>query len=200
MICSFFPTRIIQLSFYPTGKTISEVSYYEIWRKYGALDWAYYTYVTSSTFTYKDDSLSTVGTGGTTVRYKVRAVQTALPENLTSDFTNDPSIQVSGDDPGKLNIGRNRNEINNISAELYQNYPNPFNPTTMIEFSINENSIVSLKMFDILGREVVTIANEMFGAGNHQVQFDGSNLESGIYFYELKANEFRDVNKFILIK
>jgi len=83
---------------------------------------------------------------------------------------------------------------------LNQNFPNPFNPLTTIAFSLKENSFVTLKVFDILGREVTTLVNDVFEAGNHQVEFDGSNFESGIYFYEISANSFRDVKKLILLK
>ena len=83
---------------------------------------------------------------------------------------------------------------------LNQNYPNPFNPVTTIEFTLKESSVVSLRVFDILGREVATIINEVLEAGFHQVEFDGGDLQSGIYFYEIQANNFRDVKKLILLK
>ena len=70
---------------------------------------------------------------------------------------------------------------------LYQNYPNPFNPGTIIRYELPINSLVSIKIFDILGREVKTLVNEFKSAGRYEVEFDGSNYASGVYFYQLKA-------------
>jgi hypothetical protein len=83
---------------------------------------------------------------------------------------------------------------------LFQNYPNPFNPTTNIEFRIPNPGLVSLKVFDVLGKEVAALVNEQKPAGNYEVKFDGSNLPSGIYFYQLKAGNFIDTKKFLLLK
>lgn len=75
----------------------------------------------------------------------------------------------------------------NIIEWLIQNYPNPFNPTTTIRFRVVTPSQVTIKVFDVLGREVATLANGYYRSGIHQVQFDGSRLSSGIYFYRLVA-------------
>ena len=83
---------------------------------------------------------------------------------------------------------------------LQQNYPNPFNPATTIEFSIKENAIVNLSVYNILGQKVTTLLNQQLGAGTHKVQFNASGLSSGIYFYKLSAgNEIR-VMKMNLLK
>lgn len=83
---------------------------------------------------------------------------------------------------------------------LTQNYPNPFNPTTTIRFTIPETSFLTLKVFDILGREVALLVNEMKDVGNYAVQFDAAKLSSGIYFYRLQAGNFLQTRKMILIK
>ena len=83
---------------------------------------------------------------------------------------------------------------------LYQNYPNPFNPTTKIEYSIPQTSFVTLKVYDILGREIATLVNEEKPAGNYSIQFIAENLSSGIYFYKLQAGKYNSVKKMILIK
>jgi hypothetical protein len=83
---------------------------------------------------------------------------------------------------------------------LYQNYPNPFNPSTNIKFSIPEASFVTLKIYDVLGREVITLINDKLAAGTKVYTYDGSELASGIYFYTLKAGEFRNTKKMLLIK
>ena len=94
----------------------------------------------------------------------------------------------------------NEESNEDLSYDLKQNYPNPFNPVTTIEFTLKESSVVSLRVFDILGREVKSVINEMLEAGIHQVEFNGGDLESGIYFYEIQAGNFRDVKKLILLK
>lgn len=86
------------------------------------------------------------------------------------------------------------------TVQLLQNYPNPFNPATTIEFYLPNSSFVTLKIFDSLGKEVVNLINESKSIGHHRIQFDASNLSSGIYFYELKANDFVNTKKLLLVK
>ena len=83
---------------------------------------------------------------------------------------------------------------------LYQNYPNPFNPFTTIKYSIPHASYVIIKVFDILGKELLTLVNESKSAGNYSVNFNGSNLPSGIYFYRMQAGNFVSTKKFVLLK
>lgn len=83
---------------------------------------------------------------------------------------------------------------------LYQNYPNPFNPSTTLSFVISQQSLVTLKVFDILGKEVKTLVNEEKPMGEYEVEFDGSALPSGIYFYQLKAGEYLETKKMVLIR
>ncbi len=84
--------------------------------------------------------------------------------------------------------------------ELRQNFPNPFNPTTNIGFEVGGSGFVSLKVFDILGREVATMVNEMRTAGIYTVRFDASNLSSGVYFYQLSSGSLNIRRKMILMK
>ena len=86
--------------------------------------------------------------------------------------------------------------------ELNQNYPNPFNPSTVIEFKLPVSSIVYLKIFDVTGKEVVSLLNDFREAGNHKVNFEASKygLSSGVYFYTLSANEFTQTKSMILLK
>jgi hypothetical protein len=83
---------------------------------------------------------------------------------------------------------------------LSQNYPNPFNPTTNLEFGISELGFVTLKIYDISGKEVITLVNEVKPVGRYQVKFDGSNLGSGVYFYKITAGNFSAVKRMFLIK
>lgn len=118
-----------------------------------------------------------------------RDFSAAIQSFYESNFT---SIPVSVED-GNPDIIADK-------FELYQNYPNPFNPATTIKFSIPQTSRVTLRVFDILGEEVATLVNEEKPAGIYEVEFNGSDLASGIYFYLLKTEEFIQTKKAILLK
>ena len=102
--------------------------------------------------------------------------------------------------------------IQNISTEipsaysLGQNYPNPFNPVTKIRFEVqklesrSQNSEVTLRIFDVLGREVETLVNERLQAGTYETSFDGSGLNSGVYFYRFKTDGYSETKRMVLIK
>jgi hypothetical protein len=83
---------------------------------------------------------------------------------------------------------------------LYQNYPNPFNPTTTIGFGIQNKSNVKITILNAIGEEVVVVLNEERDPGFYQVEFNAANLPSGVYFYQLKAGEFIQTNKMLLLK
>jgi len=83
---------------------------------------------------------------------------------------------------------------------LGQNYPNPFNPETTIEFSVKEKCFVKLKVFDITGREVVTLVNANFEAGFYRVTFDARNLATGVYLYRINMKNFMAVKKMVLLE
>jgi len=90
---------------------------------------------------------------------------------------------------------------------MEQNYPNPFNPSTTIKYSIpsiisNEerNLNVALKVYDVLGNEVVTLVNENQSAGSYEVDFNASLLTSGVYFYKLQAGSFVETKKMVLLR
>jgi hypothetical protein len=93
------------------------------------------------------------------------------------------------------------NEIE-IPEEYFmnQNYPNPFNPTTNIEFGIPESGHVSIKVYDMLGREVATLINNTMSAGVRTVVFDASHLSSGMYIYRIKVNDYVSTKRLMLIK
>lgn len=83
---------------------------------------------------------------------------------------------------------------------LSQNYPNPFNPVTVISYQIPDNENVLLKIYDINGKEVVTLVNEYKEAGSYEVNFNGSNFASGVYYYQLDAGDFKATKKMLLVK
>jgi hypothetical protein len=97
-----------------------------------------------------------------------------------------PVDPVSGSLPNKFSLG--------------QNYPNPFNPSTTISYSIRAASIVTLKVYDVLGNEIIRLVNEEKSEGDYDVHFDATGLPSGIYFYRLQAGSFINTKKMILMK
>jgi photosystem II stability/assembly factor-like uncharacterized protein len=102
---------------------------------------------------------------------------------------------------GQTLIGISNNEkMFNPDFELYQNYPNPFNPVTNIQYDLPKNVFVSVKIYDLLGREIKTLVNEYKNAGSYIVNFNGSELSSGIYFYRIQAGSFVQVKRMGLIK
>ena len=86
------------------------------------------------------------------------------------------------------------------TTRLFQNYPNPFNPKTRIDFSLEREGHASLRVFDLLGREIATLVDEERPPGKYEVEFDGTHLSSGVYFYQLKSGTGRETKTFILEK
>ncbi len=84
--------------------------------------------------------------------------------------------------------------------KLEQNFPNPFNPSTIISYSIPEGSFVQMRVYNILGEQVAQLVNERKEAGTYNVQFDASDLQSGIYIYQISAGNFLQVRKMMLVK
>jgi hypothetical protein len=97
-------------------------------------------------------------------------------------------------------VGVDDNQESPKEFSLYQNYPNPFNPTTNIGFRIANSGFISLKVYDILGREVATLVNEDRPAGEYEVKFDASGLTSGLYIYKLQTENYSSTKKMIYLK
>jgi photosystem II stability/assembly factor-like uncharacterized protein len=96
----------------------------------------------------------------------------------------------------------NQVEVEIVPSEfaLYQNYPNPFNPTTKIAYKISKESKVILKVYDILGAEVISLVNEIKAPGNYEIELSGLNLPSGTYIYRMSAGDFVETRKMVLMK
>jgi len=90
--------------------------------------------------------------------------------------------------------------IRELTYELFNNYPNPFNPKTSIQYAVGGWQFVTLKVYDVLGNEVATLVNEEKPAGNYEVEFTAKDLPSGIYFYQLRAGNFVETKKMVLMK
>jgi len=87
-----------------------------------------------------------------------------------------------------------------VEFSLFQNFPNPFNPTTVIKYQIPELSFVTLKIYDVLGSEILTVVHEEKPAGRYKIEFDATTLPSGVYFYKLQASDFVETRKMVLMK
>ena len=140
--------------------------------------------------------------------YRIKAIDKSMFPHIS--FAPDTGYYVAVYDTttGVIDIGESP-----APFDLYQNFPNPFNPTTTITYTIpttpksspltngrTKEGFVKLKVYDILGNEVATLVNEEKPAGEYKVKFDGSNLPSGIYFYQLKAGNFIQTKKMILLR
>jgi hypothetical protein len=134
-----------------------------------------------------------------TIRYTPSFSATLLATLVIS--SNNPSsdtINVSGGDPA-TGVERVSSEIPAALA-LAQNYPNPFNPSTVIGFRLQASGFTSLKVFDLLGREVATLVNEELSPGIYEVPWDATGFASGIYFYTLSSGGFTETKRLLLLR
>jgi plastocyanin len=109
------------------------------------------------------------------------------------------SPDMSGNIEATLSVITQINEIVN-GYELSQNYPNPFNPTTNIKFSVANSSQVTLKVYNITGKEVATLVNDKLSPGSYRVDWNAVNFTSGIYYYRIRTEAFSETKKMLLIK
>jgi hypothetical protein len=159
-------------------------------------------------------STSNIATGflSKTLVSRVHDATTSLAPSLTSYMQNGTSpgggVIYAGFGPSKIwfNGSGILTEIEPVSGtvpesfSLSQNYPNPFNPVTKINFTIPKNNLVTLKVYDISGKEVVTLINKFMNAGEYETTFDATQLSSGVYFYRISSGDFVDVKKMMLVK
>ena len=121
---------------------------------------------------------------------------TDVPENIGVTLTGQTWVFT---DTVTVN-GINDLRVEPVSYSLNQNYPNPFNPSTTIQFSIPEQTIIGLEIFNTLGEKVDVLLNEELNAGTYEYKWTADNLTSGIYFYSLTSENFRQTKKLILLK
>ncbi len=107
--------------------------------------------------------------------------------------------EITLPEKGTTGIRTDKNEIP-ASYKLEQNFPNPFNPSTTIKYSVHKEGLVKIILYDVLGREVTSLVNEVKPVGNYEVNFNASNLTSGVYFYRMQAGNFVQAKKMILMK
>ncbi|MFA7360185.1 MAG: T9SS type A sorting domain-containing protein [Candidatus Kapaibacterium sp.] len=171
--------------------------------------------------THLKDAILYVKNGGSFVKYSVtdgnglyqiNSVQHGSAKILVDrlGYSSDSiSINlVSGSTYDNVNFNLNQIYVRIIKDEnllplkysLSQNYPNPFNPNTVISFQLSVDSKVSIKVYDVQGREVQTLVNERMNAGTYETTFDGSGLNSGVYFYRMVTDGYRETKRMMLIK
>lgn len=121
-------------------------------------------------------------------------------ESLVDAYYKLYGCKISGQVFGNLIADVDQQQTVIHKFTLKQNYPNPFNPNTTINYSISEQSFVTLKVYDILGRKVATLVNEVKQPGVYEVEWSAGSLASGIYIYRMTAGKFSTVRKMILIK
>jgi hypothetical protein len=124
-----------------------------------------------------------------------------VSQNAVQAHLNHGDFLGSCEDPGIGSKGpTGENNFTPDKYNLSQNFPNPFNPETNINFSIPENTFVSLKVYDITGKEVANLVNENMNAGIHAVVWNASEQTSGVYFYKIETGNFSEVKRMTLIK
>ncbi|HMN25154.1 MAG TPA: T9SS type A sorting domain-containing protein [Ignavibacteriaceae bacterium] len=133
---------------------------------------------------------------GHIVYYRAKAYDI---QSHSSAPSNSVGTMVQGGLPYKI-VSDQQNNVKPDKYSLNQNYPNPFNPSTIISYSIKEEGLVTLKVYDILGKEIATLVNENKPAGIYETEFNASQLPSGIYIYKIQAGSFTDVKKMLLTK
>ncbi len=138
------------------------------------------------------------------VRVVMAGATPLLSETLfvlhTNDARNTLSTAIRLNEQESINLDELDLEETPASFALAQNYPNPFNPTTTISYALQENIEVSLIVYDMLGREVTRLVDEVQPAGTYRVNFDASNISSGMYIYRLEAGNFSQTRQMMLIK
>jgi hypothetical protein len=155
---------------------------------------------TSDTVIQCNSTIALNGWEGRTVRVRVRLV--GQREHLREPAWTEIIYSEDSSQQRAWSKENGAGSLSNIPKEfsLSQNYPNPFNPVTVIRYQLPVNSFVTLKVFDLLGREIATLVNSEQEAGYKSVNFDASKLSSGIYIYKLVAGSFIDVKKMLLLK
>jgi len=163
-----------------------------IYEKIATLDTSVYSYTDMSEYIYPSGQ----GENGKIIRYRISSAyleeSTVVYETAKSNYA---QINVKGNSIEKVNPG-----LKEYSYSLYQNYPNPFNPLTKIRYSIAQDGFVKIQIFDLLGRTVKDLTNEYKTKGEYDLNFDASDMASGIYIYKMQSSNFHQSKKMLIIK
>jgi len=170
-----------------------DIAGYNIYRKVGSGGYSLIHTNSDVEFEYTDEDYYIIIPGSVTLYYYVKAIYTTEQLSPSTNIVTTRSAQIQ-----KESIDEKLSKPEEF--KLSQNYPNPFNPSTKIRYSVPEMGFVTLKVYDVVGSEVATLVNEEKPAGSYEIDFDSSDLTSGIYFYRLQANDFTQIRKMILLK
>ena len=165
-----------------TTTTEKNNSGFEVQRRIGNQNWEVLGFVAGRGTTTEPFNYSFIDPINSSGSFSYRLKQ--IDYDGSFEYTNEINVEVSL--PFEFNLA--------------QNYPNPFNPSTIISFSVPQSSNVKLSVFNVLGEEVATLVNDVKNSGTYEVEFNGSNLTSGIYIYSLEAGGMRSTKKMMLIK
>jgi glucuronoarabinoxylan endo-1,4-beta-xylanase len=136
----------------------------------------------------------------TTAEYYIKLYELPSKNWVQTDQTNIAVVnQVQGIAPDKRGAEENQ-RIKPTTFALEQNHPNPFNPTTVVNYQVPEQSHVTIKVYDILGKEIAELVNTRKEAGFYSLNFDASNLSSGTYIYRMEAGKYIESRKMIVLK
>jgi hypothetical protein len=149
---------------------------------------------------YSDDEYMLTANNSSVIYYDARPYYSVEGTTADPDWAYVPAIIQDNESPRNNSLNRSSDIETVENYALDQNYPNPFNPSTIVNYQVPEKGFISLKVYDILGREVITLVNEVKTQGKYSVTFDEANLTSGVYIYQLKANGFSSTKKMILTK
>ncbi|MCD4666109.1 MAG: T9SS type A sorting domain-containing protein [Bacteroidales bacterium] len=178
------------------------IIYYEIWKKKGTGNWSLFTTTSNSHYEDTGETITLSGGEKVYVHYKIRA---KIKSNVFSLFSNSERIAVHeyGQVEKRLPGSYTYKETTEANKQfiLKENYPNPFNPITYISFYLPEEQIVTLKVYDTTGQIVANlIETKIMSSGEHTLVFKAGKIPSGLYFYELKTNNFRKINRMLFLK
>lgn len=144
--------------------------------------------------------VSTEGIGNKSVRLRlVISINFDARYSLVQKYNTESAVGLGKDGAEFKQIGY-KGSFAVTEYALEQNYPNPFNPTTTISYAIPQDGMVTLKIYDALGREVKTLVNEFKQTGRYTTEFDASTLSSGVYIYKLASDKYSSVKKMLLVK
>ena len=171
-----------------------------VWEDYRDGSEIYYKHSTDGGLNWDEDTRLT--NAGALSMYPSVSISDSVVHVLWEDFRDGAGAEIYY----KRNPTGNPTGVENISSEfpkefiLEQNYPNPFNPSTSIRYAISSSQFVSLKVYDVLGKEISTLVNEEKEVGVYSVNFDATGLSSGMYLYRLQAGNFVETKKMILLR
>jgi hypothetical protein len=183
------------------GEVYEEDSPDDIEPQNGAIPIFNYNYLRNDGVTYRKGGIAYTGTfGESEIEGKVVYLSIAAETISPASQMNSLMMKVLEYFDVATSVSENQEEFLLTQSYLEQNYPNPFNPETNINFKLSSNERVSIKVYDVLGREVAILLNDVKPAGSYQLTWDARNFSSGIYFVRMKAGNFLDTKSMLLLK